>query len=227
MKTVFKINFVNNHLLIQDGDATILVDTGSPITIHVDQELQFAGETYQVTTNALGNTIEKLKSLSKLEFTTLMGLDILSKYKVIIDYKNSEISFFTKDELNPNGDICTFKMMMGAIIIPIEINGKTCDMILDTGATLSYIDISMTKGLISRETITDFSPLVGGQFSTPVFEIESSFNGVPFNCRYGNLPSTIALMMKMIGVWGVIGYDFLNSFKIMIDISDSKMIFIR
>lgn len=34
MKETFKINLVDGHLLISDNGNTILVDTGSPLTIH-------------------------------------------------------------------------------------------------------------------------------------------------------------------------------------------------
>lgn len=123
MKLCFEISFEEKHLLIKDGGNVILVDTGSPITIHTSNTLEFGGTSYNVTTNAMGNTIEKLKRISGVEFTTLMGMDIISQYKVIFDYANQEITFCTLDEPNPKGAECPLKLSMGTLIVPVVIKG--------------------------------------------------------------------------------------------------------
>ena len=79
-----------------------------------------------------------------------------------------------------------------------------------TFATYSYINSAITNGLAPKETISDFSPLVGGRFYTPIFEMESALGDKMFICNYGNLPSKIEMMIKMIGADGVIGYDLLH-----------------
>lgn len=224
MRLNFEISFVEKHLLIKDGDNVILVDTGSPITIHTSNKFEFGGRSYNVSTNAMGNTVEKLQQMSGVEFTTLMGLDIISEYKVIFDYPNKQITFCTPDESNPRGELIRLRSMMGTIIVPVMIKDQQRRMILDTGATYSYINSSITNGLIPQETTTDFSPLVGGQFTTPVFEMESALEGKVFACNYGNLPREIEMMVNMIGTDGVIGYDLLRSFKMMINIRESVII---
>lgn len=226
MKLCFQISFEQKHLLIKDGSNVILVDTGSPITIHTSNTLEFGGTSYKVTTNAMGNTIEELQKISGVEFTTLMGMDIISKYKVIFDYANQEITFCTFDEPNPNGAECPLKLSMGTLIVPVVIKGIARLMILDTGATYSYLQSSLTHDLQPKETITDFSPLVGGEFTTPIFEIESEFGDTKFLCNYGNLPTTIQTMISLLGVQGIIGYDLLRSVKLMINIPENKMILV-
>ena len=74
----YKIHFENRHLIIKDGENTILVDTGNPMTIHVADSLEFAGTSYPASTNAMGNTIASLQTMSGVSFTTLIGLDILA-----------------------------------------------------------------------------------------------------------------------------------------------------
>lgn len=224
MNRSLKINFEQKHLLIKDGGNVILVDTGSPVTIHTSNKFEFGGKEYAVTTNAMGNTIEKLQAMAGIKFTTLMGVDILSEYKVIFDYANEEITFCSYDEPTPCGEECHLNVHMGALIIPIIIQNCPHPMILDTGATCSYIKSSLTQGLRPKDTITDFSPLVGGQFTTPIYDIESELGDKPFVCTYGNLPKQIEMMIGLLGVDGVIGYDLLRSFKLMINIRDHKML---
>ena len=124
MKRNFEISFEEKHLLINDGDNVILVDTGSPVTIHTSNRFEFGGKSYNVTTNAMGNTIEKLQEMSGVKFTTLMGLDIISEYNVIFDYPNKEITFCTFDEPTPKGESCRMNSMLGTIIIPVIIKNQ-------------------------------------------------------------------------------------------------------
>jgi hypothetical protein len=223
MKRTFKIEFIKKHLVIYDKGNTIVVDTGNPLTIHTANTLYFMDKQYQVTTNMMGNSIDTLKAMAKVEFTTLLGLDILAEYKIILDYQENQITFCTHDEVMPEGNNYPIECGMGAITIPITARGKNLNMILDTGATLSYVDSNVTYGMESKETMTDFSPLIGGKFSTKVYEIESSFYGEKFNCRYGNLPYLIANMVNTLGANGVIGYDFLSKFKMVLDIRNRKL----
>lgn len=223
----YKIHFENKHLIIKDGENTILVDTGSPVTIHNGSKFEFAGVSYPVTTNAMGNTIASLQSMSGVSFTTLMGLDIIAKYNIILDYANEEMVFMSLDEPTPAGTLVPIQVKMGAIIIPVKVAGQERHMILDSGATYSYINSAITSGMTPVETITDFSPLVGGQFNTPIFDLESKLANVKFNCRYGNLPQTIEMMIGLLGTEGVIGYDLLKSCKLMISVRNSKMLLLQ
>ena len=88
---------------------------------------------------------------------------------------------------------------------------------LDTGAKISYVASETTNGLTPDETDTDF--YVGfGDFETPVFNLETTIADKPFRVRYGNLPSLLeSTLMGLSGTKGVIGYDFFNSFKVLID----------
>ncbi len=227
MKRSYKIHFVNKHLIFKDGENTILFDTGSPITIHTADRLEFAGLSYPTTTNAMGNTIANLQSMSGVSFTTLMGLDIIMQYNIILDYANEDIVFMSLDEPTPAGTPIPIQQNMGAIIMSIKVANQEHCMILDTGATYSYINSAITARMTPIETITDFSPLVGGEFDTPIFEIESEVANVKFSCRYGNLPKTIEMMIRMLGTEGVIGYDFLASCKLMICVHDNRAILLR
>ena len=85
MKRTYNINLVDGHLLISDNGNTILVDTGSPITVHSKTNLSFMDRDFKVHTSIMGNGISDLSSLVGISFTTLLGMDILSQYRVVFD----------------------------------------------------------------------------------------------------------------------------------------------
>ena len=88
MKRTFDINLVDGHLLISDNGNTILVDTGSPVTVHQGNILSFLGRDFAVYTSIMGDGIDKLSKLAGFEFNTLLGMDILSQYRLVFDYAN-------------------------------------------------------------------------------------------------------------------------------------------
>lgn len=219
MKRTFKIDFVEGHLLIRDNENIILVDTGSPVTMHKESTLSFLGREHRV----LNKGVDYLSRLAGVEFTTLMGMDILSQYRVVFDYENEEITFLTHDEAGLEGVEMALPSLMGMILVNMQIAGRQCLMALDTGAPVSYLDDSITRGMQPVGEKEDFHPMAG-RYVTPVYELEAEVGGKTFSATFGNLPTVMALQLKLLGVDGVIGYDFFKSFKVMIDVAGSKLV---
>jgi hypothetical protein len=96
-------------------------------------------------------------------------------------------------------------------------------MALDSGAPVSYLDDSITRGMQPVGEKEDFHPMAG-RYVTPVYELEAEVGGKTFSATFGNLPTVMALQLKLLGVDGVIGYDFFKSFKVMIDVAGSKVV---
>lgn len=219
MKRTFKIDFVEGHLLIRDNENIILVDTGSPVTMHKEGTLSFLGREHRV----LSKGVDYLSRLAGVEFTTLMGMDILSQYRVVFDYEDEEITFLTHDEAGLEGVEMALPSLMGMILVNMQIAGRQCLMALDTGAPVSYLDDSITHGMQPVGEKEDFHPMAG-RYVTPVYELEAEVGGKTFSATFGNLPTVMALQLKLLRVDGVIGYDFFKSFKVMIDAAESKLV---
>lgn len=220
MKRTFKIDFVEGHLLIRDNENIILVDTGSPVTMHKESTLNFLGREHRVLNKGVNN----LSRLAGVAFTTLMGMDILSQYRVIFDYASEEITFLTHDEeVGLEGVEMHLPSLMGMILVRMQIAGTQCLMALDTGAPVSYLDDSITNGMQPVGEKEDFHPMAG-RYVTPVYELETEVGGRTFRATFGNLPMVVSLHLKLLKVDGVIGYDFFKSFKVMIDAAGGKML---
>ena len=224
MKRTFDINLVDGHLLISDNGNTILVDTGSPVTVHQEDTLSFLGREFPVHTSILGDRIDSLCKLSGIEFTTLLGMDILSQYRVVFDYENRELTFLTDEEAGMEGTTVPLVNVMGGVkAICLEINGQPLKMAIDTGAPLSYVDRMVTDDFESIGEKEDFHPMAG-RYTTPIFKLEAEFCGKRFTGTYGNLPTMMGLSLKLGGLDGVVGYDFFKSFKVLFDFRNSVVV---
>lgn len=216
MKQTFPINLVDGHLLISDNGNTILVDTGSPMTVHNTQSLHFLGREFKTHTSILGSKVSDLSKLAGIEFSTILGMDILTRYKVVFDYENRQLTFLSPDEVGMEGTVIPLLNLMGAVGVKVGIAGQELVMAVDTGAPLSYISESVTSDMRPVGEKEDFHPIVG-RYTTPVYELESEVAGRTFAASYGNLPSLLALPLQVGSIDGVIGYDFFKSFRVMLD----------
>jgi hypothetical protein len=220
MKT-FPLQIFKGHPIIQDGDNIILIDTGAPSTIHVSDGLNFLSENFSCTSNYMGLTASKLSEHLGMQVTTLLGTDVLSKYKILLDYRNLQVSF-SKDDIPFEGTEIGISNFMGIPIIELEVNSQPLKFFLDTGAKLSYLSEDFTNGYASVGTEEDFYPGVG-QFETECYDIPTSLGANDFLVRYGNLPFMLQMTLMLGGTDGIIGFDFFNTFEVMIDLKNETL----
>lgn len=213
MRKTFKINFVEGHPMISDGDNTIVVDTCSPVTFHSDDTLHFMGADYVPAKYFRDETLLRMWDYTDLEFTTWMGMDVLSNYKLILDYANEEITFLTQDEPGIEGEVVTLHDAGG--VYALQVDGWMY-MLVDTRSPLSYISKCFTMSLKYEETQEQFYHGVG-RFETPVYDLNCDFCGRKVKIPYGNLPEALDITLMMAHVSGILGHDFLKNFKIMLD----------
>jgi hypothetical protein len=217
----FEIELFEGHPIIRDGDNTILLDTGAPSTIHISDQLQFLGESYRTTSNYMGLTINKLSDLLGMQITTLLGADVLSKYKLLLNYKEKQVSF-SKEAIELPGLLTCIDTMMGIPIITANVGGNSVKCFLDTGAKLSYVSDDITKKYNSNRTADDFYPGVG-KFTTKCFDIETTFGNSSFNIEFGNLPPLLQTTLLIAGTDGILGYDFFDKHTIMLDLQKKEL----
>lgn len=217
----FQLSLFDGHPIIKDGENIILVDTGAPMTIHTAAELTFLSDQYRCSTNYMGLTAAKISEMLGTEITTLLGADILSNYQLLLDYQQQVIAF-AKAEIQLLGTTLPITQFMGIPIIELVIDQQKLKFFLDTGAKLSYLSARMTRNYESVGTAEDFYPGVG-QFTTDCFEIPTRLGDHKFLVQYGNLPTLLQMTLTLGGTDGVIGFDFFNSFKLVLDLKNNSM----
>ncbi|HRI45848.1 MAG TPA: hypothetical protein PK559_01985 [Ignavibacteriaceae bacterium] len=217
----FQIQLFKGHPIINDGVNRILIDTGAPSTIHASKRLNFCSESFECSTNYLGLTASKISDMLGTEITTLLGSDILSDYKILLDYENQVIEF-SKQEIDIDGTKVDISNFLGIPIIKMTVDNQELKFFLDTGAKLSYLSDSLTSNYESVGTDEDFYPGVG-KFQTECFEIPTVFGDKKFVVKYGNLPALLQMTLMLGGTDGIIGFDFFNNFKVVLDLKNNRL----
>ncbi|MDH6343561.1 hypothetical protein M2134_002450 [Parabacteroides sp. PM6-13] len=217
----FQMQLFNGHPIIDDGENRILIDTGASSTIHTSNSLTFCSESFNCLTNYMGLSISNISDMLGTEITTLLGVDVLSNYKILLDYQNLAIGF-SKQEIEINGSLSSISTFMGIPIIEMTIDNQRLKFFLDTGAKLSYLSNTLTNSYKSIGTDEDFYPGVG-KFQTECFEIPTVFGEKEFVVKYGNLPTLLQKALMLNGTDGIIGFDFFNNFKVALDLRNNKL----
>jgi hypothetical protein len=220
-----QLEIIEGHPVIRDEENVILIDTGSPITIHNNNVLTFCGHRYETTTNSLGMTPATLGAMAGFKMTTLLGADVLSNYVVRFDYKMNTVAFGNSDEIPTDGcEALPVTFTMGIPSIEACIRGRTSKVFFDTGARLSYIEEAFTTELDNCGIEKDFYPSFGA-FETGVYMIDSTFGQSTIPVKYGVLPNLLRTMLSMVGVDGIVGYDFLANFETTLDYRGKTLYF--
>ena len=217
----FEIDLYDGHLIFENNGQKILLDTGSPVTISRNNTLEFMDMEHSCVTS-MGVDIEKISDLLGYRIDTLLGLDILRKYYIEIDYKNKKVTFYNEATSFDSQIEVPITGKMGTICMELETQGHTLDVAIDTGAKISYINNRYTENKNSIDVRDDFHPIIGN-FQTPIYEMEGSVGGKTFPIEFGVLPDIYSNTLEMIGISGVIGFDLFNSFTAYIDLTNNKM----
>lgn len=217
----FNLTLSNGLPLIQSGDDILLLDTGSPTTIHRTGDFTFAGRQHNAQRQFMGVDLDYISEQIGAKITALMGMDIMSQYIITLDYKGNHASFGeVGDRLG--GESVTIDSFMGIPIVEIEVRGEKIRVFLDTGAHVSYLLGDRVAGLESDGEVEDFYPTIG-TFTTPCYKLEPAFEGHPFGATFGVLPRQIEPLLHQGQVKGIIGMDFFNSFKVGLDMRNSQL----
>lgn len=221
----FQIILFKGHPIINDGENTILIDTGAPSTIHISESLHFCSDSFGCSTNYMGLTVSDISEMLGTKITTLLGADILSSFKIHFDYKN-EVVEFSKEAIAFDWSEIDISNFMGIPIIELKIDDQNLKFFLDTGAKLSYLSDNITNEYERVGTDEDFYPGVG-KFETPCYEIPTSFGEYDFTVKYGNLPTLLQMTLMLGGTDGIMGFDFFNNFKVVLDLKNNRLKYAR
>jgi hypothetical protein len=162
----FQLTLFDGHPIIEYNGNIILIDTGSPATIHTQPTLNFMGSVFPVQRAYGPLTIPGLIELLGTNVTTLLGMDKLALYKIIFDYPNNTITFSNENDLAFDGERVVFTTVLNIPVINAIINQRTIPCFLDSGAKLSYLKAGETRNFQNLGDTEDFYPGYG-RFQTP------------------------------------------------------------
>lgn len=207
----YRLEIVDKHpVLINFLDKKYIIDTGSPVSMTVDnQPFLLCGKSNESSSL---NIMDTVVSLSGLDVDGIIGLDLLSKYYVLIDYKNKKISFSSRSFQMPGKKLTMDKVLgMSAIGFQATVNGQPTKCLLDTGAPISYLaQPRLFDGLELEKAgqADDFYPGLG-HFTTQLYKTNVEIEGVDITVKCGVLPSLLSLAVSMAG-GAILGYDLIS-----------------
>lgn len=156
--------------------------------------------------NVLKTIMPDLKLLGTL------GIDIIGKYTVLLDYNSSEIIL---DPLHGFEHKMIVPMEYAKLpIIEIEVANRVSDFVLDTGANTCLLG----QSFLNDPNLTPFSE-APNLVSIP-------FVGLGSN-RYENITaaiSDISAIQKKVPIEGVIGYQILSQQRTILDFRNNQLI---
>ena len=227
MKTEFLLKSEKGLLFAIIDEKRALLDTGAPSTFGHSDDIEICGNSHLVHDNYIGRTTYELTRTVGVEIDFLLGTDILSAYFITLDLDNSTITFDEGHLADTAGEMIPTRDVAGIPIIELEIDGSIVSLFFDTGATISYLDRSITRGHQGCGVAEDFYPELG-YFKTQTYSLPYRFGRHKFDEKFGNLPDELEGLMEMGGgVSGVLGNSLCHNGIVELDIRSSKMAFTR
>jgi hypothetical protein len=118
-----------------------------------------------------------------------------------------ELSFTILDEIPVRNDLHRFPNS-SYLKIPVQITGNNINLILDTGAHISYLNPEFVNvDTLNLRKTTDFNPILGNFEVSLVDHFSYTINETQLDHEIGLAPSNLANMLRQMGVAGVFGYE--------------------
>jgi hypothetical protein len=209
----FLYKLISGHILFQVNGLKVLLDSGAPNSIGSGQ-LLFLDKNYNLQSNYMGLTTDKLSEYIGTHVDILMGCDIISKYDICIDPNEQKLTF---------GEHLIDENFMGIPIVQVNIQDNTINAFFDTGAQLSYIDPELTNNYSSTGEKNDFYPGVG-RFKTNTFDIPTTIGDEIISIEYGVLPELLQMTLMMADTQGILGSELLNYFGYILSLSRKELL---
>lgn len=215
MFSIHPVTLVHGHIVIDD-DQHVIIDTGSPLSFHTSGVLNLGGEMIPVASSVPGISKKYLSEKVGINIEGIIGMDFISKHSLLFCLKDGKVSF--DDDVRDIRSFQNIKLdpLLGNLAgIRVKVNGLPANVVVDTGAPISYIHPSFTKGLKRNGTKQDFSPYVG-DFQTDVYicEVDTMTGEKAYRQEFGNPPGILAATLERCNVDGIIGVDLFKRYNI-------------
>lgn len=211
MKT-FDIVMANGHILINNGEGYILIDTGNPVSFHKSGRMALGDDTFDVPTSFMGVDCDYVSSHVGVPVEGMLGMDFIASHNTLIDVPGKTVIL----DADTEGYVEIPSLVTrDRVMIDLSIEGRSTRVFLDTGAPVSYVDSSLTAGLVPCGNANDFHPFIG-EFTTPLFDVRARIGDRDFELKAGNLPFLMQFTLNACGAYGAIGLDLLKQIPVLI-----------
>lgn len=208
----YPLEMVGGHLLIDDEGQTLLLDTGSPVSVGRGTARCFHGREFPVLQRYNGMTTDSLSETIGTHIDALLGTDVLSWFPVDIDPETQRVTFGWQDAM-PGAQLVPLMRVGGLPVVEIEMAGKSLRTLLHTGATVSCFPSALTRPFPFAGIARDNYPGLG-EFATELRRIPLTLGGLAVKLVCGVLPPVLEHALSRTGISGLVGTDMLRAFRV-------------
>jgi hypothetical protein len=217
----YRLKVVHGHLIAQIEDRFVLVDSGIAVSFGNVSRWFFMNEVHDLPSTFMGIDAEAISRMVGSRVDIVMGTDILQKMNALFEPAFERISFGLQNSYNM-GERIPLKQFMGVPVAKALINKIDCEVFIDSGAQLSYVDQAIASYFSSEGSMKDFYPGIG-EFETKVYRIPFILAGSKFDLRCGVLPSQLEKSLLTAGKRGILGTEFFEKFQVNLALPENSM----
>jgi hypothetical protein len=155
----------------------------------------------------------------------ILGTALLSDFTLTVDYPASQLELARKRVPNAPGEAVPAWFFSNLLLVPLDVNGKHGNFVVDTGAVTTVLSHSMAANLGVTPNTPGAKVDLGlsgvGGFEGIVLKVPNVTLKTPKNSEV--FPQVVSIdlkeISKMIGteISGVVGFDFLEDYKVTLD----------
>ncbi|MBR6284000.1 MAG: hypothetical protein IKR25_06880 [Muribaculaceae bacterium] len=224
MKQTFKLEVYRGHLIMTCNGNEVLIDTGSPETIGKGQTLEFMGKKVHCRKSLMGFSFNSVVELLGRDIDALMGMDVLGSLCMQVDCAAGEVTFSDEPLALDNATSLPLRVSAFGVTTEAEVAGRHANLIVDTGAQLSYINEPFVAGLESTGMREDFHPFMG-RYEVPTYDMTVKLAGRDVKMVCGASPAQVQQLIAIIHADGVLGHDLFAQGKVVLDFITKRLLF--
>ena len=155
---MYKYDLLNNHYVVDIDGCKYIIDTGNPNSFSINNNkkvITIDRINYPLSNKPECVDVQPTFALIGCEVDGFIGLDII-RYTGLTIYKNNQLDFHTQEV---EGDIIPMSVY-NSIFVSGSCNGKTGNIIIDTGAKYGYGIPELFNGQESLGLVHDYNPIL-------------------------------------------------------------------
>jgi hypothetical protein len=209
----FDIEFYENYIFFKYQEKLFLIDTGSSTSTSCSKiDIEMIDETYTLNQNYTHAVFENFKEyINREDLFGIIGMNILSKYDIIISLKKSKIIFYKKNTIEFS-EFCNKIETNDNLVLFIyfQLENETKKFIFDSSSKISYLEKSMNENKEIIKEIDDFNAFLG-TFKSNVYEYKVNISNFDVVLEFSSLHDILSSLLIINKCDGVLGSNFLKN----------------
>ena len=218
----YPLKIIDGHPVAEIGGRWFLVDTGSHATFGEGETVTILGEERSYQPDLLGIvSIGDVNQYVHTQIQAILGADVLATNYFAFDFEHKQFNI-SKEPLSFEGMPLDVELLLGVPFTRTTVAGTSISTVLDTGATICFLEPEHVDGLDSVGKKKDFFPTLG-HFETEVYRSTIEFAGTSHTMKTGILPDNLRVMLGAIGAKAIIGTELFNYYDVCFALPENKI----